>query len=51
MLKPMEGGTYEVNDLMIEDLKVGVQGEHASNLGGILANEIAKEVKCQSLYS
>ena len=44
MLKPMPGGTYEVNDVLLNDLKVGVQGEHASNLGGILANEIAKEV-------
>ena len=37
MLKPMEGGTYKVNDTMLEDLKVGVQGQHASNLGGIFA--------------
>lgn len=44
MLKPIPGGTYEVNELLLNDLKVGVQGEHASNLGGILANEIAKEV-------
>lgn len=43
LLKPIEGGTYEVNDKMIEDLKVGVSGEHASNLGGILAHEIIKE--------
>ena len=48
MLKPMEGGTYEVNDLMIEDLKVGVQGEHASNLGGILANDIASSVNAKA---
>lgn len=44
MLKPMEGGTYEVNDSMINDLKVGVQGEHASNLGGILARDIASSI-------
>ena len=44
MLKPIPGGTYEVNDALLNDLKVGVQGEHASNLGGILANEISKEV-------
>lgn len=25
MLKPVEGGTYEINEAMIEDLKVGVQ--------------------------
>ncbi len=44
MLKPIDGGTYEVNESLLNDLKIGVQGEHASNLGGILANEIAKEV-------
>ena len=44
LLKPIEGGTYEVNDFMLEDLKNGVQGDHASNLGGIIANEIAKEI-------
>ncbi|HLR20640.1 MAG TPA: butyrate kinase [Tissierellaceae bacterium] len=43
LLKPIEGGTYEVNEKMIEDLKIGVSGEHASNLGGILAYEIVKE--------
>ena len=43
LLRPIEGGTYEVNEAMIEDLKVGVNGEHASNLGAILANEIGKE--------
>lgn len=48
LLKPIEGGTYEVNDKMLEDLKIGVQGEHASNLGGILAYEIAKGVSCKS---
>lgn len=42
LLKPMAGGTYEVTDAMIEDLKTGARGEHASNLGGILAYEIAK---------
>ncbi|WP_313757655.1 butyrate kinase, partial [Tissierella sp.] len=44
LLKPIEGGTYEVNDKMLEDLKIGYLGEHASNLGGIIAYEIAKEI-------
>ena len=42
LLKPIPGGVYEVNEVMIQDLKIGIQGEHASNLGGILAKEIAK---------
>lgn len=41
LLRPMPSGTYRVTDAMIEDLKIGVQGEHASNLGGILAKNIA----------
>ena len=48
MLKPIEGGTYEVNDAIVEDLKIGVQGPHASNLGGIIANEIAEELNVPS---
>ncbi len=41
LLKPMPGGTYKVTDAMIEDLNIGVQGEHASNLGGIIAKGMA----------
>ncbi len=41
LLRPIEGGTYLVNDLMLNDLKLGYAGQHASNLGGILAYEIA----------
>ena len=44
MLKPIEGGTYSLNEALLNDLKVGVQGQHASNLGGIIANEIGKEL-------
>lgn len=44
MLKPIIGGTYAVTDSLLEDLKVGVQGQHASNLGGIIANEIGSEI-------
>ncbi len=40
MLKPIPGGTYEVNEALLNDLKVGVQGEHASNLGGVFAKEV-----------
>lgn len=41
LLRPIEGGTYIVNELMLEDLKNGFAGQHASNLGGIIAFEIA----------
>ncbi|WLR49715.1 butyrate kinase [Bacillus tianshenii] len=41
LLRPIEGGTYTVNNVMLQDLRAGYAGEHASNLGGILAHEIA----------
>lgn len=44
MLKPIPGGTYPVSDDLLEDLKIGRQGQHASNLGGILAKEIGDEL-------
>lgn len=43
VLKPLKAGTYEVNDKLIFDLK-NSPIEHASNLGGIIASEIAKTV-------
>ncbi|WP_396954684.1 butyrate kinase [Neobacillus sp. YIM B06451] len=42
LLRPIEGGTYSVNSAMLEDLKNGYSGQHASNLGGIIAYEIAE---------
>lgn len=40
LLNPIPSGTYTVTDKLLEDLKIGVQGQHAGNLGGILAREI-----------
>ncbi len=41
-LKPISGGTYAVNDAMVDDLYHHVQVHHASNLGGLIALGIAK---------
>lgn len=43
IIKPLAAGTYQVNDKLIEDLKNSPR-EHASNLGGIIAHEIAEEI-------
>jgi butyrate kinase len=43
ILKPLAAGTYEVNKQLIDDLK-NSPIEHASNLGGIIAHEIAEEI-------
>lgn len=44
LLKPIKGGTYAVNNKMVEDLKAAQMGEHASNLGGMIAQEIANQL-------
>lgn len=44
MLKPIVSGTYAVSDELLHDLEIGKQGQHASNLGGILAREIGDSI-------
>ena len=42
LLPPVKSGAYRVNDMMIKRLVEKPLLEHASNLGAIIANEIAK---------
>ena len=44
LIKPIKSGIYEVNDAMVRDLKVGVLGQHASNLGGLIAKDLAEQI-------
>jgi len=44
LVRPIESGVYEVNDSMINDLKESPLGEHASNLGGLIASDIAESL-------
>ncbi|MFT8322683.1 MAG: butyrate kinase [Bacillus sp. (in: firmicutes)] len=48
LLSAMEGGTYVINQQMLDDLKSGCRGEHPSNLGGILAFGIASGLNVPS---
>ncbi len=48
LLEPIASGTYRVNEKMLEDLRKGVSGEHASNLGGLLAYGIAEKLSIPS---
>ena len=41
LLKPVPSGVFEVNAKMISELRSCKYGEHASNLGGLIAHEIA----------
>jgi len=50
LVKPIESGIYEVNQKMKDDLMAGISGEHASNLGGLIADEIASSLCCAAAY-
>jgi len=44
LVKPIPSGVYEVNEAMKADLKDSPLGEHASNLGGLIADDIAQSL-------
>ena len=50
LVKPIPSGVYEVNAALIADLKVGVLGQHASNLGGLIAHDIAGSLHNAKAY-
>jgi butyrate kinase len=43
LIHPIESGIYEVNEAMIRDLEQGVTGDHASNLGGLIAARLIND--------
>lgn len=48
LIRPVPSGTIEINEMMLEDARKGYQGEHVSNLGCLIAYEIAKKYKVPS---
>lgn len=44
LVKPLKSGVYLINEKMVEDLKVGVTGMHETNLGGLIAYDIAQRI-------
>jgi butyrate kinase len=50
LVKPIESGIYEVNDKMLADLRKGLLGQHASNLGGLIAYDIARSLPAAKAY-
>ena len=43
LFKPIAGGVYTVNEAMLRDVQ-NPMGEHESNLGGVIAYELAQEI-------
>jgi len=50
LIHPIESGVYEVNQEMIADLENGVMGDHASNLGGLIAQKLLKKFPKAGAY-
>lgn len=50
IIAPIESGVYEVNDAMRNDL-LHARMQHASNLGGLLARDIADEIGVRSFIA
>ena len=50
LIKPIESGIYNVNQRMKDDLAAGFSGQHASNLGGLIADDIASSLNGASAY-
>jgi butyrate kinase len=48
ILKPLKGGTYCISQDMVDDLKAAKFGEHASNLGAVMAYGLAETLKIPS---
>ena len=50
LVKPIESGVYKVNEEMKDDLRTGLLGQHASNLGGLIADDIAASLCCAKAF-
>ncbi len=51
LVKPLKSGIYQVNDEMVNDLLNCTYGEHASNLGGVLAKRLADQFDKQAFIA
>ncbi len=43
-VKPIEGGIYELTPKMLEDMKSGKYGVHATNVGNLIAYDLGQEL-------
>jgi butyrate kinase len=50
LIKPISSGVYAINEALLNDLKQGYQGEHASNLGGLIAKNLADQLKISNAF-
>lgn len=50
-IKPVNAGVYEVNERMVFDLKNGTEGLLYTNLGGLIAYEIAQKIDAKPIIA
>lgn len=50
LIRPIKAGVYNINDSIVEDLKDCVGGDDVVNLGGLLADSLAKHIKDAKAY-
>ncbi len=51
IVKPLSGGTYRINDAFLKDAFEGTYGEHASNLGSLLAHKLKSDFNLVESYT
>jgi butyrate kinase len=50
LVKPIKSGVYRINEQLKKDLQEGILGQHASNLGGLIADDIATSLPNAQAY-
>ena len=51
IVKQLKGGTYRISESFLKDAKECTYGEHASNLGGLLADRLKSEFGLKDSYT
>lgn len=51
IVKPLDGGTFRISESFLKDAMECIYGEHASNLGGLIANRLKPEFGLNDTYT
>lgn len=51
IVKPLQGGTYRINEAFLTDASQGTYGEHASNLGCLIASQLITDFELANCYT
>jgi len=51
IVKPLEGGTYRINEAFLKDALEGTYGDHASNLGSLISFKLKDKFNLKDCYT